>query len=161
MKWWLLAALTAVVAAQAPEQMQLQTQPLPYSHKKHLAIQLKCQDCHTNPDPGQQMMFPATAKCMSCHVSVAKDLPAIQKLAQYAKSGDPIPWVRVYSAGAGVYWSHRSHLQAGATCERCHGAVAQMDVMTKVTNVTTMEGCVACHRENRAPTGCEFCHEGR
>jgi hypothetical protein len=31
--------------------------------------------------------------------------------------------------------------------------------MRKVTNVTTMAGCVACHQQKGAPTGCLACHE--
>ncbi len=33
-------------------------QPIPYSHKQHLAFGLKCQECHTNPEPGKLMTFP-------------------------------------------------------------------------------------------------------
>src|SRR6202011_2801141 len=68
-------------------------QPLPYSHKTHLALGLECQTCHTNPDPGKLMTYPATSTCMSCHVTVAKSKPAIQKLATFAKSQQDVPWV--------------------------------------------------------------------
>ncbi len=155
--WLLLAAMVAFQQdhAAAP------TQPLPYSHKTHLALGLKCGDCHTNPDPGDRMEFPDTAKCMACHSTIAKDKPAIQKLAEFAKTKQPIPWVRVYAVSAAVYWNHRSHLDAQVKCEACHGAVAQMDVMANVTNVTTMAGCVDCHKQSKAGTGCAFCHEGK
>jgi hypothetical protein len=95
---------------------------------------------------------------MSCHASVVKNRPAIQKLAEYGKSGDAIPWVRVYVLPGWVYWNHRSHLEAQMTCEMCHGQVADMDVMSRVTNVTTMTGCIECHRKNEASTGCKYCH---
>jgi hypothetical protein len=36
-------------------------QPLPFSHKTHMTLGLVCQTCHTNPDPGTMMTFPATA----------------------------------------------------------------------------------------------------
>jgi hypothetical protein len=137
------------------------SQPLPYSHKTHLALGLKCGDCHTNPEPGDRMEYPATAKCMSCHAAIAKDKPSIQKLAGFAKSGQPVPWARVYVVAAGVYWNHRSHLEAGVKCETCHGPVPQMNVMANVTNVTLMAGCVECHREMKAGVGCQFCHEGK
>ena len=61
-------------------------QPIPYSHKTHLALGLQCQECHPNPEPGDRMTLPAPEKCMTCHSIVAKDKPAIQKLAEYAKS---------------------------------------------------------------------------
>ena len=59
-------------------------QPIPYSHMKHLSLGLDCEDCHTNPNPGKLMTFPEPDKCMLCHVTVAKDKPSIQKLAEYA-----------------------------------------------------------------------------
>ena len=133
-------------------------QPIPYSHKKHLAIGLKCEQCHTNPEPGDRMTFPAESKCMACHVTIAKDKASIQKLAEFAKSGKGVSWVRVYVVANWVYWNHRAHLEAKMTCEMCHGQVEKMDVMTKATDVTTMAGCFECHRKNEASTGCRYCH---
>jgi hypothetical protein len=133
-------------------------QPIPYSHKTHLALGLQCQECHPNPEPGDRMTLPAPEKCMTCHTIVAKDKPAIQKLAEFAKSKKAIPWVRVYVVSGWVYWNHRAHLEAGMKCEMCHGQVSQMDVMAKEIKVTTMEGCIECHRKNDASTGCQYCH---
>ena len=124
------------------------SQPIPYSHKTHLALGLKCQQCHPNPDPGVAMTLPAAAKCMECHTTIGKDKPGIEKLAEFSKAEQPIPWVRVFAIPNWVTWNHRSHLKAGATCEQCHGDVAQMDVMVNATNVTKMAGCVDCHRAN-------------
>ena len=149
------------LAFQQADSKTAPSQPLPYSHRTHVALGLQCGDCHTNPEPGDRMEFPATAKCMACHTTVAKEKPAIQKLAEFAKARQPIPWARVYVLPAGVYWNHRSHLEANLKCASCHGPVAQMAVMANVTNVTTMAGCVECHRQRKAGTGCEFCHEGR
>jgi Cytochrome c7 and related cytochrome c len=136
-------------------------QPLPFSHKMHLSFQLSCKFCHSNPEPGNLMTLPAAQTCMGCHTAVGTDKPAIQKLAAFAKSGEPIPWKPVYSVPGFVYWSHRTHLEAGLTCEMCHGNVPQMEVISGSTNVTTMAGCVACHRKKEAPTGCETCHESQ
>ncbi len=133
-------------------------QPIPYSHKTHLALGLQCQICHTNPDPGNLVTFPATSTCMSCHTAIAKSKPAIQKLASFAKSQQPVPWVRVYAILPGVTWTHRKHLDAGMKCETCHGQVAQMDAMSEATSVTTMAVCISCHKANNAPTVCQSCH---
>lgn len=134
-------------------------QPIPYSHKKHLALGLDCKDCHANPDPGKLMTFPETDKCMTCHATIAKDKPTILELAKYAKSKQSIPWVRVYTVLPGVAWSHRAHLQAGANCETCHGQVREMETMAEVTSVTTMAVCLNCHEMNRAKTACDTCHK--
>jgi hypothetical protein len=134
-------------------------QPLPYSHKQHLAFGLKCQECHTNPEPGKLMTFPATAKCMQCHVTIAKDKPSIQKLANYSASNQEIPWVRVYKVLPGVAWTHRAHLAAGVKCEICHGDVPQIAAISEVTSVVTMYSCLSCHEMNQAKTACETCHK--
>jgi hypothetical protein len=134
-------------------------QPIPYSHKQHLAFGLQCKDCHTNPEPGKLMTFPDTAKCMQCHVTIAKDRPSIQKIAEYAASKQEIPWVRVYKVLPGVAWAHRVHLEAGVKCETCHGDVAQLPAMSEVTSVVTMYSCLSCHEMNQAKTACETCHK--
>lgn len=133
-------------------------QPVPYSHKKHAALGIACAECHPNPDPGERMTLPSAAYCMNCHSTIAKDSPAIRKLAGYAKSNQPVPWVRVCAVPAWVYWNHRSHLEAGLACEPCHGKVEQMEVMVQASDVTSMAGCAACHRKSGAGTGCRVCH---
>jgi hypothetical protein len=142
-----------------PSEHPAPVQPIPYSHKKHLAFGLECKQCHTNPEPGKLMTFPDTATCMQCHVTIAKDKPYIQKLAEYAKSKQPIPWVRVYTVLPGVAWSHRFHLEAGVKCETCHGYVRELDAMSEVTSVTTMYSCLNCHELNKAKTACDTCHK--
>jgi len=136
-------------------------QPIPFSHKQHIGFDMKCAECHPNPEPGDRMTLPPPEKCMECHRTVAKDKPTILKLAEFAKGNQPVPWVRVYVVSAWVFWNHRSHLEAGMKCEACHGEVAKMEVVTAATNATTMAGCVNCHKKNDASTGCQFCHSGR
>jgi len=164
---WLLWVLAAAFAAaqqpadEIPNPRPGPSQPLPYSHKTHLKLGLKCADCHANRDPGENMGIPQSSKCMACHASIAKDKPAIQKLSSFNQEKQPIPWVRVYSMSSTITWSHRNHLKAGLTCKLCHGDVAQLDVMTRLMNVTTMDGCVGCHKDNQADASCGVCHEGK
>ena len=134
-------------------------QPLPFSHKHHISQGLKCQGCHTNPDPGEKMTFPATAKCMACHEEVSADKPTIRTLAGFHQNKAPIPWVRIYQNPDWVWFSHRAHLDAGAKCDRCHGAVAERDVLWKEVPIK-MESCMKCHRESNASIACNYCHEG-
>jgi ABC-type nitrate/sulfonate/bicarbonate transport system substrate-binding protein len=133
-------------------------QPLPYSHKTHVGLGLACRVCHTNPAPGQQMTFPTTSTCMNCHAAVVVDRPAIKKLAEYAKSKQSIPWVRVYKVLPGVTWTHRKHLQAGVQCETCHGAVGDLEAMSETTAVTAMASCVSCHQARGVSAACAVCH---
>jgi hypothetical protein len=142
-----------------PSEHPAPAQPIPYSHKKHLALGLNCKDCHTNPDPGKLMTYPATDKCMLCHGTVAKDKSSVQKLVAYAKSKQAILWVRIYAVLPGVAWNHRAHLDAGIKCETCHGQVREMEAMSEVTSVTTMYVCLNCHELNHAKTACDTCHK--
>ncbi len=120
---------------------------------------MPCDYCHATLGDGVRISYPETSKCMMCHASIAKDKPAIQKLTALHEAGKPVPWVQIYSVPEYVFWSHQKHLTAGVACAACHGDVPSMDVMSKVTNVTTMGGCVDCHQQKSAPTGCLVCHE--
>ncbi len=133
-------------------------QPIPYSHKKHLAMGLKCNSCHKNTDPGESMGLPGESFCMSCHQAVKTGSPHIQTLAAAAREKKPIPWVRVYQIPAFVYFSHRVHTKAGTTCESCHGPVRERDVITKEVELS-MRTCMACHSERKARNECTTCHE--
>jgi len=135
-----------------------QQQPVPYSHKAHLALGLKCNSCHRNADPGEFMGFPAESFCMSCHQAVKVDSPHIQKVAAAAGEKKPIPWVRVYQIPTYVYFSHRVHTAAGTTCETCHGPVRERDLITKEV-VHNMRSCMACHAATKARNDCMTCHE--
>jgi hypothetical protein len=156
-----LAGRTQGSSAPQGPQPPAPVQPLPYSHKKHLALGLECRTCHVNPAPGALMTFPPAAFCMGCHQGIAADRLAIRQLATFAGSGKPIPWVRVYRVPDYVYWKHKPHLEAGVTCAECHGAVAERDVLTQETNVVTMAGCLACHNKRQVLTDCGDCHAPR
>jgi len=135
-------------------------QPIPYSHKQHLALGLKCADCHRNEDPGEQMGIPTAAKCMTCHKTVAADKPAIRELTKlHAESREPA-WKRVYQIPSYVFFSHRAHLEAKAECADCHGQVRERGVLFLEKDIS-MGACMNCHLERRAPNHCQFCHENR
>ncbi|HLJ45434.1 MAG TPA: cytochrome c3 family protein [Bryobacteraceae bacterium] len=150
----------AVARAAMSQVHHIPEQPLPFSHKQHVSVGLKCKDCHTNPDPGEAEGIPPASKCMACHVEIAKDAPEIQKLKSFADSRQPIHWARVYQIPSYVEFSHRKHLAAGATCRTCHGPVETRDALWKETDIS-MGGCIQCHRQHKVSTDCAFCHENR
>lgn len=133
-------------------------QPLPFSHKKHMLLGLECQTCHSNPDPGSLMTFPATETCMSCHFAVASDKAAIMKLQAYAESGQKIPWVRVYAVTPGVTWNHRAHLDSGTQCATCHGDISQAEAVAETKAILAMATCISCHQARGAAVACVTCH---
>jgi hypothetical protein len=152
--------LVALLVAQQATSPAPPAQPLPYSHKKHLALGLACKNCHTSPDPGETMGIPPTSVCMGCHKTVRTGSPAIQKLSKYHEDGEEIQWVRVYRIPSYVFFSHKAHADAGAKCETCHGPVATREALFKETDIS-MGGCMNCHRLNKASNDCAFCHEPR
>lgn len=158
----LLVLLALLLQAGAPQitPRKAPEQPVPYSHKTHLSMGLKCKNCHTNPDPGEAMGLPAVTVCMGCHRTIKADSAAIKKLASYAAQGTEPPWIRVYKIPDYVFFSHRSHTEVGSKCESCHGPVPSRDVIAKETDIS-MGGCMDCHRRNKASNDCGFCHEPR
>ena len=133
-------------------------QPIPFSHKSHTVLGLECQTCHSNPDPGHLMTFPATKTCMSCHSAVATHKAEIMSLRAFAASGQKIPWVRVYAVTPGVTWSHRAHLDFGAQCETCHGDISQVEAVSETKAVLAMATCISCHQARGATADCVTCH---
>ena len=134
-------------------------QPLPYSHKTHVALGLQCRDCHEIADPGFAAGYPAEAKCMACHAAIKTDSPHIQQLAKYSEEGSPVPWNRIYRVPDYVWFSHASHVDdASVACETCHGPVAQRDALFQ-EKPTTMAACMDCHARNNAPNDCDLCHD--
>jgi hypothetical protein len=96
--------------------------------------------------------------CMQCHSTIKTESPHIQKLAEAAKANREIPWAPVYKIPIWVAFSHRAHLEAGHTCEDCHGKVAERERLYKESDIS-MNGCMDCHRIKKVSTRCTFCHD--
>ncbi len=79
----------------------------------------------------------------------------------------PIAWTRIHSLPDFVYFDHRAHVNAGVTCQQCHGPVQSMERVRQVSDLT-MGWCVNCHRAANqtgiagrrvnASTNCSTCH---
>lgn len=84
-----------------------------------------------------------------------------------SRTPHPIAWVKVHNLPDFVYFDHRAHVNAGLTCQQCHGPVETMERVRQVADLS-MGWCVNCHREaNRtgisgkrveASTNCSTCH---
>ena len=78
-----------------------------------------------------------------------------------------IEWIKVHNLPDFVYFDHRPHVNAGVTCQRCHGNIDTMEQVRQVESLS-MGWCVNCHRdvnENgvagkrvHAPVDCTTCH---
>lgn len=62
------------------------------------------------------------------------------------KSMRPIVWNKVHNLPDFVYFDHRAHVNAGVSCQQCHGPVETMERVRQVQNLT-MGWCVNCHRD--------------
>jgi hypothetical protein len=135
------------------------TQPVAFSHKKHISeAKLVCNDCHEPSRNGATVAMPQPAKCMVCHAAIAIDKPDIKRIADAAKNNEVMQWVRVYRVPSFVTFSHRTHTSTGAQCEDCHGPVAEREAITREKDIS-MGGCISCHTQKAAPTGCDTCHQ--
>jgi hypothetical protein len=149
-------------------------QPIKFPHPVHVqTVGLNCLYCHytadKSPDPG----LPAVSTCMGCHVSVgggvngkgevnlpknelhdARRSPELEKLMKYADAkpatpglganARPIPWIRIHKVPEYVHFPHMRHVNAGVTCQSCHGEVQKMSQVYQFASLN-MGWCVSCH----------------
>jgi hypothetical protein len=149
----------AFLPANAQTSDQGPKQPIAFSHKTHAGtMKLACKMCHPNPDPGDLMTIVPASGCMKCHSAIKTDSPEIRKLADYAKTGTAVPWIPVYELPSFVNFSHKTHLDKGATCQECHGQVATRDQLFRETSLA-MAACVDCHQAKKASQDCALCHQ--
>lgn len=133
-------------------------QPIPFSHKLHAGdLKVDCQYCHANVDKSRHATIPSMNVCMNCHSVVKPDSPHIQKMKELIEKGDSFEWVKVHDMPDFVFFNHKRHIAKAIACETCHGDVKNMQKVTQ-KEMLNMGFCVECHRENKAPTGCETCH---
>ncbi|MDX1624654.1 MAG: cytochrome c3 family protein [Gemmatimonadota bacterium] len=146
----------ALTAEEAPEQ------PLPFNHTIHVQDNgIPCAYCHYSTQLTEEAGIPAVGTCMGCHRFVQGETPEfqqnIQLLMGFAADSTAIPWVRVYSVPSFVQFPHKPHIRAGVACGECHGDVASMEVVRRVSSLS-MGWCVECHRDEGAPDDCATCH---
>jgi len=156
---WLVAITVAAGFGQTKYVPPAPEQPIPFSHRVHIAKGLDCKGCHPVPEPGDFATIPETAKCMACHREIKKESPAIQRLAEFHEQNKAIEWRRVYRLPDYVFFSHKEHIaKAEATCETCHGPVPERDALRKEKDIS-MAACMECHRSKQASIACNYCHD--
>lgn len=142
-------------------------QPIAFMHTVHAEQNdIDCVFCHRTVETGAEASVPAVEQCMFCHNVINGENPKvtdpfyvaeIAKLQAHAENNEPIDWVRVHVMPDHVRFVHAAHIKAGFECATCHGDVGSMERVKQVRSLN-MGDCVACHRENNAPTDCTICH---
>lgn len=145
------AVLFPVLFLAAQEPGFAPEQPIPFRHDRHAAS--PCATCH--PGTGVKKGIVGTVVCMSCHRTVARDNPAVRKLAALARTGKPIQWEPVYFLPDFAWFSHRRHRRTD--CARCHGPVTTRAALGRDVQLT-MTFCRDCHIEQKAKSYCGACH---
>lgn len=153
--WDLLSGI-GVAQGYQPEQ------PIKFSHKIHAGQnKISCVYCHSGVTKSKTALIPSANVCMNCHKFVREGAttgtaeiakiykaldydPATQK---YGANPRPIKWIKVHNLPDLSYFNHSQHVKVGnVDCQKCHGAVEEMDVIQQVAPLT-MAWCVNCHRE--------------
>ena len=132
---------------------------IPFSHRKHSALDLKCTGCHAAAQTGERAGFPPVSTCLSCHRGAENQSGSLGRLASMTPAEVVVPPAPVYRLPDFVFFSHKRHAAANVRCGTCHGEVRTQDVITKPAMPMKMKACVDCHRANQASTGCTTCHE--
>jgi glucose dehydrogenase/Zn ribbon nucleic-acid-binding protein len=132
-------------------------QPIPFSHRQHMAVGFKCDTCHQPLGTTGQMLVPGAPECMACHQTIKTDSPAIKKLIAIRNDDRLVAWKHVYTLPDFVFFSHRKHMDAHVECAVCHGPVQNRDQLWQEKEVS-MVACVDCHKLRKAPTNCDLCH---
>jgi hypothetical protein len=140
------AVILSAYSGASSSQNNQPVQPINFQHPLHAAgkLNLNCLYCHNtankSPDPG----LPAVSTCMGCHLVVRGDRPEIQKLQKYFMNKKPVPWVRIHKVPEYVHFPHFRHVNAGVTCQTCHGQVQTMSRVYQYSSLN-MGWCVKCH----------------
>jgi hypothetical protein len=126
------------------------TQPINFPHPRHAGdvkaggLGMNCLYCHNTANKSKDVGMPAVNTCMGCHTIVGAQKPEIQKLKKYADEKRPIPWVRIHKVPEYVHFPHVRHVNAGVTCQTCHGQVQKMEQVYQYASLN-MGWCVNCH----------------
>jgi hypothetical protein len=144
------AVVLSAYSGASSSQGRSPVQPINFPHPKHAGavadggLGMNCLYCHNTGNKSPDVGMPAVNTCMGCHNTVAAGTDEIKKLAKYAADKRPIPWVRIHKVPDYVHFPHVRHVNAGVTCQTCHGQVQKMDRVYQYASLN-MGWCINCH----------------
>jgi c(7)-type cytochrome triheme protein len=160
-----------------------QDQDLIFSHRKHLARQPECVQCHTSilwSTSAQDRNLPGEKTCLTCHdgARAGKECAlchtnpgGVQPRATpgrhirfnhqlHLSFGNLAP-AFAKAIDTGRYLSEpgdmRRHLNTENACLACHRGILETDLATRA-NLPAMADCLVCHTRIDPPFSCGFCH---
>jgi predicted CxxxxCH...CXXCH cytochrome family protein len=141
-------------------------QPIQFSHSVHAGTyQMDCQYCHFSAERSVDAGIPPVATCWGCHQTILGTTEAqqaeITKVRDAYTTGTPIEWVRIYKVADHAHFPHMRHVNAGLTCQQCHGEVQEMGPIERrdpAWGGDSMGWCVSCHVDLDVTRDCTVCH---
>jgi hypothetical protein len=135
-------------------------QPILFNHKKHTEQGVECASCHRFFKTQTFSGMPTLSTCLECHKDPITENPEEEKIREFQKRGEEIPWKRLYREPDHVFFSHRRHVVLGKIdCQTCHGAIGQSEKPPSRPWVRmTMEWCMNCHGKKKVTNDCLACH---
>ena len=166
------AAMLSAYSGASSSQNNSPVQPIRFPHPVHVQkLGMNCLYCHNAANKSMDPGLPAVSTCMGCHNMIGPDRPAtdlgpkrhseeIAKLYKYADAAGvgagmglnakPIPWIRIHKLPEYVHFPHTRHVNAGVTCQTCHGQIQNMDQVRQFSSLN-MGWCVSCHVNGYSP----------
>jgi hypothetical protein len=143
-------------------------QPIAFYHSVHAGQnKIPCMYCHYTADRSVDAGIPSVQLCVGCHVPASSAPTSLrgqaqlafpkvkgndstwynegQKLVDYWRRGEGIPWVRIHKIPEHAKFPHYSHVNAGLQCQTCHGKVEEMKEVFQASSLR-MGWCIDCHR---------------
>ena len=135
-------------------------QPISFNHKKHVDQGLGCDTCHHFYKTQTFSGIPEINTCLECHKEPITKSTEEEKIRQFQKKGEGIPWKQIYNEPDHVFFSHRRHVVLGKLqCPTCHGDIGQRErPPVKPWVKMTMKWCMDCHTKNKVTNDCLACH---
>lgn len=137
------------------------SQPIAFNHRLHVQdVGSECTDCHLYAATGVRATIPNVDVCSNCHEEAQTESPEEARLVEYIRTGEPIPWRKIYRVPDHVFFSHRRHTAIGGIeCATCHGAVGEREApVTRQAIRLSMNRCMSCHDDAGVSNDCLLCH---
>ncbi|HEX4682900.1 MAG TPA: cytochrome c3 family protein [Gemmatimonadaceae bacterium] len=172
------AVMLSAYSGASSSQHSSPVQPINFPHPVHVQkLGMNCVYCHFAVNRSMDPGMPALSTCMGCHNMVGPKRPAndlhgnqpyrsaeLVKLYGYAgkdsntagvsmplpPTAKPIPWIRIHKVPEYVHFPHMRHVNAGVTCQTCHGQIQKMDRVYQYSSLN-MGWCVSCHVNGYVP----------
>jgi Cytochrome c7 and related cytochrome c len=147
-----LATMLSAYSGASSSEGNSPVQPVAFRHTIHVdTLKMNCLYCHFSANKSFDPGLPAVGTCMGCHTVVATGKPEIHKLAAYWNKKEAVPWVRIHKLPEYVHFPHMRHVNAGVTCQTCHGQIQNMKQPVFQQNSLSMGWCVNCHVNGYKP----------